>query len=71
MKPCLNETYRKGQIINILSDTFPIRNDNKEICLSPLSLIFALEPLGRSKKPRRDWNWLGHIHFWCALMAFL
>jgi hypothetical protein len=41
---CLNETYSKVRIGNVLSDKFPIQNDLKQgDGLSPLLLNFALE----------------------------
>jgi len=46
-----------------LSDIFPIKNGLKEgDALSPLLLSFALDMcLGRFRKTRRHWNWLGYI----------
>jgi hypothetical protein len=28
-------------------------------------------PSGRSKKIKRDWNWMEHISFWCMLMILI
>jgi hypothetical protein len=44
IKMCLNETYSKVRVGKLLSDTFPIQNDLKQIdALSSLLFNFALE----------------------------
>jgi hypothetical protein len=44
VKMCLNEPYRRVRVGKHLSDTFPIKNDLKQVdVLSPLLLNFALE----------------------------
>jgi hypothetical protein len=44
IKMCLNETYSKVRVGELLSDTFPIQNVLKQgDALSPLLLNFALE----------------------------
>jgi hypothetical protein len=33
---------------------------------------FALDmPLGRSRKIRWDWKWMGHINFWLMLLMWI
>jgi hypothetical protein len=53
---CLNETYSKVHI--------------DKICL--MLFKFALEyTITRSKKTRKDWNWMEHIGSWSILMMII
>jgi hypothetical protein len=57
------------EMVNILSDTFPIQNGLKHgYALFPLLLNM---PLGRSKITSWGWNWRGHISLWSVLMMLI
>jgi hypothetical protein len=58
IKMCLNETYRKVRVDELLSNNFSIQNGLKQgNVLSPLLFNFALEyAIRMSKKMKSVWN---------------
>jgi hypothetical protein len=70
---CLNETYSKVHVGELLSDKFPNQNDLKQgDAILPLIFNFALQYANRKLLENRSvWSLMGHISYWSMRMMLI